>query len=107
MARPEYHVFICAHQRPPGHPRGSCGERGAAALLPQLSQSIMTRNLMQKVSVVQTACLGPCDGGANLLVYPGAVLYSGVKPEDIDGIVEQHLVKGEPVTEKLAPAEIW
>ncbi len=107
MSKPEYHVFVCSQQRPAGHPRGSCGERGAASLLPKLSQSIMARSLLQKVSIVPTACLGPCDNGANLLVYPGAFMYTSVKPEDLDGIVEQHLMGGQPVTEKLAPAEIW
>ena len=107
MAKPDYHVFICAQQRPPGHPRGSCGERGAASLLPPLSQSLMSRNLLQKVSVVQTACLGPCDMGANMLVYPGGVLYTALKPEDIDNIVESHLVGGTPVADKQAPAELW
>lgn len=107
MPKPDYHVFVCSQQRPAGHPRGSCGERGAGGLLQQLSQSVMSRNLLQKVSIVQTACLGPCDAGANLLVYPGAVLYRGLQPDDIDPIVEQHFVNGEPLAEKVAPEEIW
>lgn len=107
MAKPEYHVFVCAQQRPPGHPRGSCAERGAVSLLTKLSQSLMARNLIGKVSIVQTACLGPCDAGANMLVYPGGVLYSGLQPEDVDGIVEQHLMAGEPVVEKLADEAVW
>ncbi|GAB1257704.1 (2Fe-2S) ferredoxin domain-containing protein [Aurantivibrio plasticivorans] len=107
MPKPEYHVFVCAQQRPAGHPRSSCTEKGAQAIMPQLSQSIMSRNLMQKVSLVPTACLGPCGVGANLLVFPGAVLYAGVKPEDVDNIVEQHFVAGTPVAEKIAPAEVW
>lgn len=73
----------------------------------QLSQSIVSRNLMQKVSVVPTACLGPCAAGANLLVFPGAMLYSELQPGDIDNIVEQHFVQDIPVTEKLAPESAW
>ena len=105
--RPEYHVFICSQQRPAGHPRGSCGERGASALLPVLSQSVMARNLLRKVSIVPTACLGPCGVGANLLVFPGAHLYSGVLPQDVERIVEQHFEGGEPVADKLAPETAW
>jgi hypothetical protein len=45
MARPDYHVFVCAQQRPEGHPRGSCGARGASNLLNLFSQGIMAKNL--------------------------------------------------------------
>lgn len=107
MPRPEIHVFVCSQQRPPGHPRGSCSERGAGSLVPQLSQSIMARNLLSKVSIVPTACLGPCDVGANMLVFPGAVMYSGLQASDLDQIVEQHFIGGEPVAEKLAPGHLW
>ncbi|MFV8818368.1 (2Fe-2S) ferredoxin domain-containing protein [Haliea sp. E17] len=107
MGKPEFHVFVCAQQRPSGHPRGSCGEKGAAALLPALSQSVMQRNLLNQVSIVPTACLGPCTAGANLLVFPGAHLYSGIQPQDVDHIVAQHLAGGEPVADKLAPDSAW
>lgn len=107
MPKPEYYVFVCSQQRPPGHPRGSCANRGAGGLMQQLSQSVMSRQLFEKVSVVPTGCLGPCDSGANMLVFPGAVLYSGLEAGDIDTIVEQHFVNGEPITEKLAPEEAW
>lgn len=107
MAKPEYHVFVCAQQRPAGHPRGSCGERGAGSVMQKLSQSVMASNLLQKVSIVPTGCLGPCDAGANLLVFPGAFLYGGLEAGDIDTIVQQHFLAGEPVTEKLAPESAW
>jgi len=107
MSRTEFHVFVCAQQRPAGHPRGSCAEHGAGGLLPALAQSVTTRNLLNKVSIVQTTCLGPCSVGANLLVFPGAHLYSGVQPQDVDRIVAQHLQGGEPLAEKLAPQDVW
>lgn len=107
MAKPEYHVFVCSQQRPAGHPRGSCGERGAGGVIQQLSQSIMAKNLFQKVSIVPTACLGPCDAGANLLVFPGAMLYAGLQPGDIENIVEQHFIEGQPVADKLADDSVW
>lgn len=107
MAKPEYFVFVCGQQRPPGHPRGSCGEKGAANLIPALSQSLMARNLMHKVSIVPSACMGPCGVGANMLVFPGEHLYSGLATSDLDGIVESHFINGQPVAEKLAPDVVW
>lgn len=107
MPKPDYHVFICAQQRPAGHPRSSCTEKGADKLMPAFSQAIIARNLFNKVSLVPTGCLGPCQAGANVLVFPGAVLYMDVQPEDVEQIIDQHLVAGDPVQEKLAPAEVW
>lgn len=107
MPRPEIHVMICSQQRPAGHPRGSCGEKGAAALMPAFSQSLIKHNLVQKVSLVSTGCLGPCQVGASVLVFPGATLYANVKVSDVETIIEEHLIGGTPVAEKLAPAEVW
>lgn len=107
MPKPNYHVFICSQQRPPGHPRSSCAEKGSADLMPVFSQELISRNLIEKVALVATGCLGPCQTGANVLVYPGAVLYMSVQPDQVKTIVEQHLVGGEPVEELFAPAEIW
>ena len=78
MPKPEIHVFVCAQQRPAGHPRGSCGEKGAASLMDQFSQKLIANNLMNKVSLVPTGCLGPCRAGANVLVYPGGTMYMDV-----------------------------
>ena len=36
-------------------------------------------------------CLGPCTLGPTVLVYPDGVWYSGVKVEDVEEIVEEHL----------------
>lgn len=107
MPRPEIHVFICSQQRPAGHPRGSCGEKGASALMPAFSASLIKHNLVQKVSLVATGCLGPCQVGASVLVFPGSVLYANVKASDVETIIEEHLIGGIPVAEKLAPADVW
>lgn len=107
MPRPLHHVFICVQQRAEGHPRGSCHSFGAPAIYQKFAEEITTRNLFNSVALNQTGCLGPCNTGANVLVYPEGSLYIQVKPEDVALIVEQHLVKGEPIAEMLAPAEIW
>jgi (2Fe-2S) ferredoxin len=35
------------------------------------------------------------------------VLYGKVQKADVKTIIDQHLLGGEPVTELIAPAEIW
>ncbi|MBN0987584.1 (2Fe-2S) ferredoxin domain-containing protein [Amphritea pacifica] len=107
MPKPEIHVFICNQTRPDGHPRGSCGASGAGQITQMFSEEVAKRNLFTQVAVTVTGCLGPCDCGPNVLVYPGSYLYIRVKPEDVNRIVEQHIMGGEPVQELLAPAELW
>lgn len=107
MPKPERHVFICGQTRPEGHPRGSCGTRGAGEIMQGFVAALTSHNLFDRVALNQSSCLGPCNAGANVLVYPEGVLYIVVEPEDINLIVEQHLIGGKPVTEKLAPADIW
>ena len=107
MPKPLHHIFVCGQSRPEGHPRGSCGTSGAGAVFQSFGAALIAGNLMDKIALAQTGCLGPCHLGANVLIYPEGVLYSEVKPEDAATIVEQHLLKGDVVTEKLAPKEIW
>lgn len=107
MSKPEIHVFVCSQQRPAGHPRSSCGEKGAMNVLQTFSEKLIAQGLTNKVSLVATGCLGPCRAGANVLVYPGGTWYMAVDPSDIDGIISEHLIGGTPYAEKLAPDEIW
>ena len=107
MPKPDYHVFICSMKRPPGHPRGSCGERGSDALTPAFAQALMKRGIFQKILLTQTSCIGPCQEGANVLVYPGSVMYANVHPGDIETIVDEHFVGGVPVQSKVASSEVW
>lgn len=107
MAKPEFHIFVCGQHRPAGHPRGSCGAKGAEALYDAFARALTQRNLHGRIALTSTGCLGPCQAGANVLIYPGAVMYSWVEPEEAALIVDRHLLGGEPYADKLAPAELW
>jgi len=71
MPKPKYHILVCKNTRPPGHPKGSCGERGAMGVLNQFNFGVMERNLIGQVIVTPTDCLGPCQMGPTVVVYPG------------------------------------
>lgn len=108
MPERDYHLFVCAHNRGFGHPRGSCNEEGkGAALMGAFATALAQRNLLNKVAINTTDCLGPCDGGPNVLVYPGSVMYCHIKEDDVENIVEQHFIKGQVFNEKLASALDW
>jgi (2Fe-2S) ferredoxin len=107
MPRPARHVFVCTQQRPPGHPRGSCAAQGSPAVLQAFWAELQKRQAYEQVAITYSGCLGPCEGGANVLVYPEGVLYSRVKPEDVAELFEQHLLGGQPVARLQADASHW
>ncbi len=107
MAKPQKHVFVCAQTRPPGHPRGSCSQKGCNEVLKTFWQELQKRNLFDRISVTHSGCLGPCDGGPNVVVYPEGVLYRGLTKDDVAAIFDEHLLGGKPVERLRAPAEIW
>ena len=96
MAMPEKYVFVCLNQRPKGHPKGSCLDRGAAEVFEGLREE-QGRRLLTSVKVVATGCMEGCLVGPALLVVPDNVWYGGVTEADVPTLVEQHLIGGEPV----------
>ena len=107
MPKPEKHVFICTQARPPGHPRGSCGQSGAHELWEAFLNELEQRQLFDKIALTNTGCLGPCASGANVLVYPEGVMYGKVTAADVAEIFESHLMGDLPVERLKVPAEVW
>jgi len=107
MPRPTRHVFVCSQQRPPGHPRGSCAANGASPLLQAFWGELQRRQAYEQVAITYSGCLGPCEGGPNVVVYPEGTLYQGVKPDDVAELFDKHLLGGEPVERLLAESAVW
>lgn len=107
MPRPTRHVFVCSQQRPVGHPRGCCATKGASPLLQALWAELQKRQAYDTVAITYAGCLGPCEGGPNLLVYPEGVLYRRVTPEDVVDLFDSHLIGGRPLERLRAGSDIW
>lgn len=100
MASLKYHVMVCTNTRPPlAGP--SCGQRQGHEILFRLRELIERHNLQEQVRANGTDCLGPCELGATLMVYPEGVWYRQVQPADVEEIVESHLRGGKPVKRLL------
>ena len=97
MALLQYHFFICMNSRPPGHPKGSCAEKGAAGVMNTFLQLVEQRNLWGKVKVTSSGCLGPCQYGPVVVCYPEGVWYRVQSPADVQEIMDQHVGEGKPV----------
>lgn len=97
----KHHIFVCQNRRPPGHPKGSCGERGSQDVFFALHEAREEEELWDTVKINTTNCLGPCADGAILAIYPEGVWYGGVEAKDVSEIVESHLQGGRPVQRLL------
>jgi (2Fe-2S) ferredoxin len=91
------HILVCLNQRPPGHPRGSCGEHRAMDVLARFQMLVAERLPGERVRANGSTCLGVCELGPVVVVYPEGIWYKGVRPEDVEEIFEKHIVGGEPV----------
>jgi len=66
-----------------------------------LKEELKKHDLSEEVDIVETGCMGSCQLGPILVVYPEGVVYTKVKPEDAKEIVEEHFLKGRPVSRLL------
>ena len=74
-----------------------CTASGSAQIFERFEQLIKEKGLEKEVKVISTGCFGLCEDGPIVVVYPDGTCYSHVKPDDVDEIVGEHLVKGRPV----------
>ncbi|MBF0310061.1 MAG: (2Fe-2S) ferredoxin domain-containing protein [Magnetococcales bacterium] len=95
--KPKQHVFVCMNRRPEGHPKGSCQSAGAEGVLMAFAGEMEKRGLFGQMQVTGTFCMGPCDQGPTVVVYPEGVWYGRVQAGDVSEIVERHLLNGQPV----------
>ena len=100
MSHFKHHVFFCCNQREAGET--CCQNSGAAEMQTHAKERIAALGLKGKgkVRINKAGCLDRCDEGPVLVVYPEAVWYTYVDKEDIDEIVDEHLVNGR-VVERL------
>jgi len=90
-----FHLFVCAQQKPEGIP--SCSGGASLAVLEALDREIRAHGLDNDVQLSTCGCMGLCDEGPVLVVYPAGVWYRRVQPSDAAEIVAAHLRGGKPV----------
>ncbi|MCI6378311.1 MAG: NADH-quinone oxidoreductase subunit NuoF [Clostridiales bacterium] len=80
------HVLVCGGT--------GCSSSGSAELIKRFEEQIERNGLDREVKVVRTGCFGLCEAGPVVIVYPEGTFYSRIRPEDVDEIVSEHLLKG-------------
>ncbi len=90
------HVMIC---------RGTgCTSSNSEQIVKNFEEEIKKHGIENEITIERTGCFGLCALGPIVIIYPEASFYSLVKPEDVEEIVKEHLVKGR-VVKRLLYAE--
>lgn len=75
-------------------------DRGALDVFSTLQTQINQFGLEEEISLSMISDVSKKNQNPLVLVYPDAVIYGAVTPEDVPHIVEEHLYKGRVVQEK-------
>jgi (2Fe-2S) ferredoxin len=77
-------------------------DKGAEAAFDHMKACVKKLNLNGegKVRINRAGCFDRCGEGPLLVIYPQAIWYTFVDNEDIDEIIESHLINGK-VVERL------
>lgn len=83
------HVLVCGGT--------GCQSSDSGKILYEFEQHLKANGLSGEIKVIQTGCHGLCAEGPIVVVYPEGTYYSRVAPENVQEIVEEHLLKGRVV----------
>jgi NADH:ubiquinone oxidoreductase subunit F (NADH-binding)/(2Fe-2S) ferredoxin len=78
-----------------------CHSSESDAIVVNLRDELEANGLQDTVQVILTGCFGFCEKGPIVKVIPDNTFYVGVKPEDAETIVNEHVIKGRKVTRLL------
>ncbi|MDO5111843.1 MAG: NADH-quinone oxidoreductase subunit NuoF [Clostridia bacterium] len=78
-----------------------CSSSRSWNILEKFKELVKARGIENEVLFVPTGCFGLCENGPIVIVYPEGAFYSHVKEEDVERIVDEHLIGGNIVTDLL------
>jgi (2Fe-2S) ferredoxin len=107
----KHHVFFCLNVRESkdGEPvRQCCGGESATSAYQYAKQRIKDLGLNQigQVRINQAGCLERCEQGPCLVIYPQGTWYTYVDNQDIDTIIDTHILGGSIATQLELPSPV-
>ena len=93
------HLFFCTNDRGWGAERPSCNQCGSGNLRDYAKDRVQKLGLTGpgKVRVNKAGCLDRCEEGPVCVVYPEGIWYTFIDEEDVDEIIDSHIINGKPV----------
>jgi len=106
VPKPKRHIFVCRNFREAGTGKHSCEAGGAAEIFETFKKLRAEHGIAEETKLTKVKCFGKCKHGPNVVIYPDNVWYCKLTADDARRIVEEHLLKDQPVESKMLPDEL-
>jgi (2Fe-2S) ferredoxin len=104
MSYYQRHVFFCTNLR--GNEKKCCAQGDANAMREHAKKKLKRLGMHAKalMRTSTSGCLGRCEEGPVMVIYPDNIWYRYENLADIDEIIEKHVVNG-VIVERLRLAD--
>ncbi len=94
------HVFVCTNQKENG--KKCCAAAGGAEAFAHCKEKLVAAGLHGQgmIRVSKSGCLGRCADGPCIVIYPEGVWYNYSSLDDVERIIDNHLI-GEEIVDDL------
>ena len=87
------HIMVCGGT--------GCVSSDSEKLITLFKEKLSSVGYEKEINVIRTGCFGFCGQGPIVKIHPDNVFYVKVKLDDVDEIIEEHIVKGRIVKRLL------
>lgn len=83
-------IFVCTHNA--NGEKACCADHEGEQIFKELREIAKQKKLHPMIRVAQAKCLGQCEKGANIMIYPENIYLSKVVLTDIPAIAQKYIV---------------
>jgi (2Fe-2S) ferredoxin len=95
----DIHIFVCTNERS-SIDKKSCGDQHGLNLIAEFKTQLNAYKLPLKIRTQKSGCLGICQFGPTIAIYPEGIFYVGLQLQDVKEIVESHIIN-KTIVERL------
>jgi len=97
LKRYNKHIFVCENKRPDEHLRDCCADRESKEIRELFKKRLKEIGINSTVRANAAGCLDACEQGVTVVIYPEQVWYGFVTKDDVEEIIQKHIVNNQPV----------
>ena len=82
-------IFVCCNQRK--NNEECCNNSGGSEIRDKLKCIVEKYNLNKLVRIAKSGCMGKCDSGVNIMIFPENIWLKDVTDKNIAEIIRQYV----------------